>query len=145
MISGTTLGGVVRGVGGGLNDHEFVISKMGGVAGERANRSTAGTFTFVDILRGAEIDYKDAVSICTTDHIRSHAQKAKTPDRYLNECLKEAHNIIVFHKSAHTALVEALLQHNFLTYAECLSIWNQYLLGSDATAARPEIQAGKVE
>jgi hypothetical protein len=126
----------MRGAGAIPPDHEFVIISMAGVAGERANREKAGRFTIVERELSAEGDYQNALPFCTTEHIRLYARRAKTRGGYLNECLKEAHNIVINAKPVHTLMVEALLQKGVLTYAECLSIWKRCLLGMPSLPVR---------
>lgn len=111
-----------------LNCTTFAIVSncMAGVAGERINRKRPGTLAFVDILMGAESDWRQA-----RRHIQESNEKGLSkwiyPDagKFMNTCLKDAHRQLQALKPAHEAVTRALVERGKLTYNEVKAlVWN---------------------
>jgi hypothetical protein len=122
---GHYISGVVRGLGHGLQDREYVVALMGGAAGTKVNRVQHGGFTLRDVFSGCESDWRLAVDVATPQHIGYFARRAKDVDQYLNECHAVAHQIIRRHKATHVALVEALLREGNLSFEKCKDFWDE--------------------
>ena len=99
--------------------HMLVTNCMAGVAGERVNRKQPGRFTFVDILRGAESDWRQAQG-----HIKDSNEQGLSrwvitdEDKYMTTCMRSAWQELQAVKAAHEAVTEALIERGTLTYDE---------------------------
>jgi hypothetical protein len=124
-FSGSSISGIIRGLGHDLDDQEYVIALMAGAAGTKVNRAKPGGFTLLDMLGGCESDWRLAVEVVTPQHIECFARKAKDVQEYLNECHDLAYQIIQRYKAVHSALVEVLFQNGKLSYEECWAIWTE--------------------
>ena len=99
--------------------HTLVTNCMAGVAGERVNRRKPGRFTFVDILRGAESDWRQAQG-----HIKDSNEQGLSKwvitdeDEYMTTCMRDAWRELKYFAPAHEAVTQALIERGKLTYDE---------------------------
>jgi hypothetical protein len=97
----------------------LVTNCMAGVAGERIKRKKPGRFTFVDILMGAESDWREA-----RRHIQESNEQGLSKwfitdeDRFMNERFVDAWRQLTSLKTAHEAVTQALIERGKLTYDE---------------------------
>ena len=103
--------------------HNIVANCMAGVAGERINRKKPGKFGFVDILMGAESDWRQA-----QHHIKESNEKGLSKwfisdeDRFMDLCFTDAWRQLKSLQSAHEAITQALIERGKLTYDEARAI-----------------------
>ena len=104
-----------------LNCTTFAIVSncMAGVAGERINRKKPGRFTFVDILRGAESDWRQARGHIKDSNEQGLSKWVMTDeDKYMTTCMRDAWRQLKYFAAAHEAVTQALIERGKLTYDE---------------------------
>ena len=117
--AGQVLGGGVAGAGVGMTESHWRTALMCGVAGEQVNRKNA-RLTVVDILRTGNGDFNKLVDSLSALGLDT---KSKSCDRYyINPIFKEAHDVVVEHRTLHALLTDALLERGRLTWGQCLCL-----------------------
>ena len=94
------------------------LLSMGGLAGERVNRSKPGSITYGDAyVSGASGDWRMEYDILQ----RYVPEDMIEP--LIKRCFVRAWRLVKLYADVHTKLVEALLSKGTVSYEECSRIW----------------------
>ncbi|WP_109488516.1 hypothetical protein [Occallatibacter savannae] len=110
----TALGGLRHNIGtvNYANDWDWACLSMAGLAGERIDWKSSGTFTGRDLFGGSYDDWYTA---------REEVRKFSTPgavDKWINRVLADAWDRLLLEKAWHTRLVNLLLKKGTVEYGE---------------------------
>lgn len=102
---------------------KVVANCMAGIAGERINWKNPGKLGFVDILMGAEGDWRMAQHFIRESNEKGLSKWIVTDeDKYMNKALKHAHGQLHAFRSAHEEITQLLIERGRLSYDEVKTI-----------------------
>ena len=102
---------------------EVVANCMAGIAGERINRKNPGKLGFVDILMGAEGDWRMAQHFIRESNEKGLSKWVITDeDKYMDKALKYAHGQLQAFRSPHEEITRLLIERGRLSYDEVIAI-----------------------
>jgi len=116
----------------GVKEHQWQITIMCGLAGEKVNQKNA-RLTMVDTLMTGYGDFHMLVDSLIDSGFNL---KSKFFHRYTRLIFKEAHDFVVEHRALHALLTEALLERSRLTWDECLALKAQCTRVAKSTTKR---------